>query len=230
MTASACGSLSGEPAKLLRVFVIGASLTIHFGPYLEKKLAGRFSYDRKRDDASGWAEDNLDIPQGASGGDSSMVLAYLRRRHQHDPIPADILLLSCGLHDLKTDTKTGAKQVPPERFEENLRAMIPEVAAMNLALAWLRITPVVDEIHNARSRAFHRFSADVDRYNLIADRVMSEAGARIIDLHAFCGRLLPHSLIDHIHYNEAAREQQAKFIAGELSQWVASDDRWRRMQ
>jgi hypothetical protein len=209
-------ALDGSRQQLPWVFVLGASVTIHFGPYLEKALEGYFTYDRKRADDGKRAEDNLDIAQGASGGDSGNVLAYLRHRRRHDPIPADILLLNCGLHDLKTDPRTGAKQVPPERFEANLREIVREVADMGLSLAWLRISPVVDEIHNARSIAFHRYSADVDHYNRIADRIMQEAGAYIIDFHAFCTRLLPQSLIDHIHYDLPARQAQAEFIAEQL--------------
>lgn len=202
---------------LPRVFVLGSSMTIHFGPYLEKALAGRMHYDRKRATDGKRAEDNLDYPQGASGGDSGMCLAYLRHRRQHDPIPADILLLSCGLHDLKTDPKTRARQVEPAQFEQNLRDILVEAAAMKLEVAWLRIPPVVDEIHNTRSTSFHRSNADVDLYNALADRVM--AGQHVIDLHALCSTLLPDALIDHIHYNEAAREKQAQFIADDLFTW-----------
>lgn len=201
---------------LPRVFILGSSVTIHFGPYLERELAGRFRYDRKRDTSTQRAEDNLDIPQGASGGDSSMVLAYLRHRRHHDPIPADILLLSCGLHDIKTAPVTGAKQVPPAQFEANLRQALDECRAMHLLVAWMRLGPVVDEIHNFRSTAFHRFAADVAAYNAVADRVMSEGGASIIDFHSFCRPFLPHALIDHIHYDEDTRHKQAVFLAGEL--------------
>ncbi|HEV7301553.1 MAG TPA: SGNH/GDSL hydrolase family protein [Tepidisphaeraceae bacterium] len=208
-----------------RVFVVGASLTLQFGPYLERELAGRMHYDRKRATDGKRAEDNLDVAQGASGGDSSRVLAYLKDRRQNDPIPADILLLSCGLHDLKTHPTTKAKQVPIEQFESNLRAITQEVAAMGLTLAWLRITPVVDEIHNARA-SFHRYQADVDRYNAIADGVMRDADAHVIDFAAFCQALLPESLIDHVHYDEAARARQAKFIAEHLLKIAAASGDW----
>ncbi len=203
-------------SSLPRVFVLGASTTIHFGPYLERELAGRFHYDRKRDTSTQRAEDNLDIPQGASGGDSAMILAYLRDRRLHDPIPADILLLSCGLHDIKTDPATGTKQVPPAQFETNLRLALDECRAMRLLVAWMRIAPVVDHIHNTRCPAFHRCDADVDACNSIADRVMTRGHAAIIDFHAFCRPFLPHALIDHIHYDEDTRHKQAVFLAGEL--------------
>jgi hypothetical protein len=207
------------PTDLPRVFVLGASLTVQFGPYLEKALAGRFHYDRKRATDGKRAEDDLDFPQGENGGDSGMCLGYLRHRRRHDPIPADILVLSCGLHDMKTDPRSGAKQVPPEQFQQNLRDILVEADAMGLKVVWLRITPVVDEIHNARSKAFHRFAADVDHYNNLADQVMREPAAHVIDFHAFCAKLLPDALIDHVHYDEAARAKQAQFIADNLAKW-----------
>lgn len=206
----------GRPARLPGVFVLGASLTIQFGPYLEKELEGRFRYDRKRDSGGERAEDNLDIPQGASGGDSSMVLSYLQKRRLHDPIDADILLLSCGLHDIKTDPVTGQKQVPIDQFENNLREALKEAALMGLKVVWLRLTPFIEEIHNARSKSFHRFSADADAYNAIADQVMRESGTTVIDMNPLFESLLPQSLIDHIHCDHPARQTQARFIATEL--------------
>lgn len=205
-----------DSRDLPRVFVLGASLTVQFGPFLEAELAGKMHYDRKRDTANERAEDNLDIPKGASGGDSSMVRKYLEYRRDHDPIPADILLLNCGLHDIKIDVATGARQIPRELFEPNLRAAVAAAYAMGLKVAWLRVTPVVDEIHNARSKSFHRFTKDVDDCNEIADRVMAELGADIIDLYALCATQVPHALVDHIHYDEPARREQAAFIAREL--------------
>ena len=176
------------------------------------------AYDRKRSIDGKTAESNLDIPQGANGGDSHCVLAYLRFRREKDPIRADILLLNCGLHDIKTDPATGSRQVTPEQYEANLRQIVEEAAAMGAQVAWLRTAPVIDEWHNSRV-PFHRSEADVETYNRIADRVMHEAGAHIIDFHAFCQTLLPEGLIDHVHYNEAARARQGQFIAEALRAW-----------
>jgi len=204
-------------SRLPGLFVLGSSQSIQFGSYLEKELNGRFRYDRKRDAGGERADDNFDIPQGASGGDSSMVLAYLRQRRLQDPIDADILLLQCGLHDIKTDPATGRKQVPIGRFETNLREALKEAALMGLKVAWLRITPVVDEIHNARSSSFHRFASDAAAYNAVADRVTREAGTAVIDMNPLCESRIPEAFIDHIHYDHPTRQAQARFIAAELS-------------
>jgi lysophospholipase L1-like esterase len=201
---------------LPRVFVLGSSITIQFGPYLEKALEGCFHYDRKRDTSTERAEENLDFPQGASAGDSSMVLAYLRDRRKNDPIAADFLLLSCGLHDIRTHVKTGRRNIDPETFEANLRGSAEEIAAMGLKLLWLRITPVDEKLHNTRCDGFYRYEVDVQHYNAIADRVMKDYGAQSIDLHGLCKNQVPHDLIDHVHYSEKARQEQAAFIAAEL--------------
>ena len=88
-----------------RLFVIGDSISIFYGPYLKKYVEGKFDYDRKRD--KGEAMKNLDNPVGANGGDSRMVLSYLKELSADPSFKADVLLLNCGLHDVKTDPKTG---------------------------------------------------------------------------------------------------------------------------
>ena len=209
--------MNAEPPPLPRLFVIGDSISIQYGPYLEKQVAGTFIYDRKQDAAGApKATGNLDVPTGANGGDSDMVLAYLRHRRAHDPIRADILLLNCGLHDIKIPTATGVIQVPLERYRANLLGIIGEARAMHLRLVWVRTTPVFDEIHNPRSRAFHRFARDVDSYNAAADTIMAAADIPVIDLHGFSLKFLPTGFIDHVHYREEIREKQAAFIFDEL--------------
>lgn len=198
-----------------RVFVLGDSISMHYGPALERRLAPRFKYDRKRDDGSG-TTGNLDQPDGANGGDSRMVLEYLRRRRERNPIQADVLLLNCGLHDLRTDPSTGAKRVPPEEYEKNLQSILAEARQMGLRVVWVRTTPVVDAIHNTRCQKFHRHAADVETYNRIADDVMRQAGVPSLDLHAFSVPLVPASLIDHVHFDDRAREEQALFLAAGL--------------
>lgn len=210
-----------NPPTLPRLFVIGDSISIHYGPCLEKLLAGKFQYARKEDLPGKQAAANLDIPQGANGGDSAMVLAYLRARAASDPIQAEVLMLNCGLHDIKTDPLTGTRQIPETRYEQNLRACLTEAGSMNLPVIWLNTTPVFDEVHNSRVNDFHRFSTDVDSYNAIAGRVMREAGVPVIDLHGFTLQFLPDGYCDHVHFTEELRHRQAIFLAGVLEHWRA---------
>jgi polygalacturonase len=199
-----------------RVFVIGDSISLDYDRAIARNLAPRFVYDRKRDDGSGTSVD-LDDPKGANGGDSRMVLEYVRRRRERNPIAADLLVLNCGLHDLRTDPVTHEKRVPLAEYGANLRAILDEAAAMGLAVAWVRITPVDERLHNARCQKFHRFAADVEAYNRTADEIMRAAGVPLIDLHAFTLPLMPAALTDHVHFNESTREQQGAFIASSVA-------------
>jgi polygalacturonase/lysophospholipase L1-like esterase len=208
--------MEAVPASRQRIFVLGDSISMQYGPPLERLLAPRFDYDRKRNDGAD-GNTNLDDPTGANGGDSRMVLAYLRLRRERNPIHADILLLNCGLHDLRTDPVTKQKRVPLAEYAANLRAILAEAAAMHLRVVWVRITPVIDAMHNARCQKFHRFATDVDTYNRVADEIMNAAGAPLLDLHAFSLPFLPDGLIDHVHFDERTRERQAVFLAAKLN-------------
>ncbi|MCF7848090.1 MAG: hypothetical protein K9M45_04505 [Kiritimatiellales bacterium] len=198
----------------MKIYVIGDSISIQYGPHLEKYLDGFADYSRK--EGVDEALLDLDTPQGANGGDSRMVRAYLAQRLRKNPIQADVLLLNCGLHDIKTNPETGAKQVELPQYQDNLRAIIRLVAGMKPGLVWIRTTPCDEKIHNRRPD-FHRFAADVRAYNEAADNIMAEAGIPIIDLYTFTANLGDDLYCDHVHFKEHIREKQAAFIAG----WIA---------
>lgn len=232
-----------QPARLPRVFVIGDSISLHYGPPLERLLAGRMSYTRKRDEptpgsaeatapaaaraaAAATAPASLDYPLGPFGenaGDSGMVLAYLRARHSalRDPAP-DVLLLNCGLHDLKVGTLDGRHRVPLDEYRANLSAILELATTIPLPLLWVSTTPVHDETHAAHADllGFTRRQADVESYNQSARELMRAAGVPIVDLHDFTLGLMdgdPASVyLDHVHFVEPVRRAQAEFLAGRL--------------
>lgn len=187
--------------------VVGDSISMQYGPYLETMLEGVLLYSRKQAATS--------EPDSANGGDSRMVLAYLRGRLPQPP-RADLLLVNCGLHDIKHIPGSSDTQVPLAAYEDNLRAIIVLGREYGARVVWVRTTPVVDEIHNSRSTAFKRYAEDVARFNAAADRVMAGHGVPSIDLHTFTCNLGPDVYIDHVHFNDAVRVQQAAFIAGHL--------------
>lgn len=195
----------------MNLYVIGDSISIHYGPFLEKQLEGVMGYARKEG-----AEDNLDDPNGANGGDSSMVLDFLRDQVASNSIDADLLLVNCGLHDIKTHRDTGKAQIAIENYAKNLRAIIEAASAAKLQLIWIRTTPLDEKIHNARDVGFLRYNADHEAYQHVADEIMREARIPIIDLHTFTANLGPDLYIDHVHYPEHIREKQAAYIAGWL--------------
>ncbi len=201
----------------MKVYVIGDSISLQYGPYLKEYLNGIMEYSRKEGDEEAML--NLDKPQGSNGGDSSMVLSFLEAKAASDSIDADIILLNCGLHDIKTNPATGEKQIPIELYEKNLRAIVKAVAKMKTRLVWIRTTPCDENVHNRKGMSFHRFSSDCAKYNDAADRVMKEAFIPVIDLHKFTVNLGNELFCDHVHFQEHVRQKQASFLAGWLSSW-----------
>ena len=201
----------------MKIFVIGDSISIQYGPYLKQYLSGAMDYSRK--DGETEALLNLDNPQGANGGDSSMVLSFMRALAKSGGVDADVHLVNCGLHDIKRNPTTGKAQVPIDDYENNLRSLVPLAGDMRTTLVWIRTTPCDEKVHNRPGMSFHRFSDDVEKYNAVADRVMSEAGVPSIDLNTFTHNLGQDLYCDHVHFHEHIREKQGAFIAGWLNCW-----------
>ncbi len=202
--------------RLPRLYLIGDSISIHYWPYLKKYLHRIFVCSRKEGEEEALL--NLDNPQGANGGDSSMVLAFLKAKQAAGGLDADVVLLNCGLHDIKTNPKTGARQVPIERYRLNLRRIVRLVRQMGPELVWVNTTPCDEAVHNRPGISFHRFSADCDSYNAAADKIMASLGVEIVDLHRFTRNLGQDLYCDHVHFREPVREKQAAYITG----WLAN--------
>ena len=198
----------------MHLYLIGDSISLHYGPYLQAYLDGVMTYARKEGEDEALL--NLDNPQGANGGDSGMVRAFLAAKVAAGDLDADLLLVNAGLHDIKTDPVTGARQVPPDQYTANLRAIVDLAETLPARLVWIRTTPCDERVHNRPGMDFHRFAADCDAYNAAADAVMAAAGVPVIDLHTFTRNLGPDLYCDHVHFHEQVREKQGAFIAG----WV----------
>lgn len=147
-----------------------------------------------------------------------MVLDYLSYRRFHKPIPAGVLLLNCGLHDIKRESQLSEPKISLASYKKNLRASLQVAKEMNLHVVWVNTTPVCDAWHNSGIVNFFRFSKDVDAFNAAANEVMKREHIPVIDLHRFTMTLLPDGLQDHVHYSETARSRQARFLFDELRQ------------
>jgi hypothetical protein len=195
--------------SLPTLHVVGDSISIHYGPYLQIMLTGVMTYSRKT------APDGS-LDDRANGGDSSTVLDYLRALQPDRPF--DILLINCGLHDIKRAVTTQELQVPLDQYEANLREILAQAQRLAIRTIWIRATPVIDERHNRLNIVSQRFAVDVAAYNAAADHIMQEHGISTIDLFTFTRNLGPDVYIDHVHFTTEVRTQQAAFIAGHLYQ------------
>jgi len=201
--------------NLPSVFVIGDSISIHYGQFLEKALLGVACYRRKEGERE--ALRDIDNPAlGANGGNSHMVRQYLEWRLINDPEKIDLLVVNCGLHDIRSDPDTGLLAVSAEDYSANLQAIIRLASELAKQMLWVRTTPVDDEMHAKRRCNFGRHQKDVDYYNQIADEVMLDHRIPRLSLESTCGPLGDGSsaFTDGVHFVDEARALQGGFLAG----------------
>lgn len=195
------------------VFVIGDSISLNYGPYLEAMIKSKYNYGIKSNLED--AMEDLDKPKGANAGDSSMVLEYLKKEHDKG-IRYEILLLNCGLHDIRVDRDVKKIQIDEKTYEKNLNEVIGLANKMAKKVFWITTTPVNDEIHNKRKVGFLRYNKDILKYNKIADKIMMDNEVSSIDLYKFTSTLGKDIYRDHVHFKEDIVKMQSSFIAGYL--------------
>ncbi len=203
--------------SLKHLFVIGDSISIQYGPFLKEFLEGTLRYSRKGGDA---VPEDLDHPTGANGGDSARVLSYMEtlRREQ---FRCDLLLLNCGLHDLRVNIQDQTFQVPPDIYLEHLRRIQDLAAQVSGKLLWVRTTPVHPDEGQMQHADFTRNNQDVQTYNQVADSFWESQGVPVLDLYGFTQTLGKTAFRDHAHFTPEACRLQAAFLAGALfSSWA----------
>ncbi len=208
------------------LYVIGDSISIQYGPYLKAMLRDQLVYDRPR--RAGESIEDLDRPVGENGGDSAKVLSLVLNRYASQTcigkptVGQELLMLNCGLHDIKLDSQTGRHQVEPDQYGRNLTEAISAAHRAGCPVVWVRTTPVDDERHNASSPQWLRHNSDVIRYNSIADSVAKGNRLPVIDLYTFTTGLGHDVYCDNVHFTEEVRKLQAAYIVGSLRQILAS--------
>lgn len=199
------------------IFVIGDSVSIHYGPYLKQMVKGKFNYDRKR--GMNEALVDLDKPIGANGGDSSMVLKYLKEEKLKQT-KYDILVINCGLHDIRVDRDSSKNQINQHEYEVNLNEIINIAESLSNKIIWVETTPFIDKVHNLRKEGLLRYNKDLQVYNKVAKDVMSNRKIAFIKLYNFTKSLGENIYCDHVHFIEEVRALQAAFISGYLNSLI----------
>lgn len=192
------------------IHVIADSISMHYGPYLEKYISPHYQYSRKQLKIG-----ELDNPEGVNGGDSSQVLSYIERCISQN-MRWDLVVLNCGLHDIRYYDNC-KNQTDSADYERNLNDIFDAANAIASQVVWVCTTPVIDELHNPLKNDYKRYNADVEKYNGIADGVVANRNIWSIDLYTFCRCLgEADTYFDHIHFNDETRNLQGAFVAGQL--------------
>lgn len=204
-----------EKTQMIKVFLVGDSISVQYYPYLKEAAGPRMEIITRKGMAEAMA--NLDIPAGSNSGDSGSALRFLERAFGSGLLKADILLMNCGLHDIKTDPKTGRRMVSFDDYEANLNRVAGLAERNGTRLVWVLTTPCDEKIHNTRISEFHRFAADAVRCNEIAKKVFAARGMPVIDLFTLTSSQPEPLYCDHVHFTEPVRKAQGEFIASQLS-------------
>jgi lysophospholipase L1-like esterase/dienelactone hydrolase len=184
--------------ELPRVVLVGDSIRLGYAPKVAQRLAGKATV----------------ISSQANGGDSANVLAHLDEWVLRER--PDLVLLNCGLHDLKRPGADGPHQVELDRYEANLRRIAARIREGTKAtFLFVNTTPVLDDRHAQRRAGFDRFEADVRRYNAAAASVFHELGVPILDLHGIIERVGPETLLgsDGTHFTPPGEDRVAEAVA-----------------
>jgi len=123
----------------------------------------------------------------------------------------DVIHFNWGIHDLK-HMPDGKRQVEPEDYEKNLRALVAKLKATGAKLIWATTTPIPEgELNPART------FGKVSEYNDIALRVMKENGVAIDDLNT---TITPHLAEmqnpKDVHYKPEGYATLAKQVAASI--------------
>jgi acyl-CoA thioesterase-1 len=123
----------------------------------------------------------------------------------------NVIHFNFGLHDLKR-MDDGKQQVPPDRYEENLRAIVKVLHATGAKLIWASTTPVPEGKVSPQ-----RVPADVPIYNETATKVMKENGIPINDLYSFAlERLAAIQRPVNVHFTDEGSAQLADRVASAI--------------
>ena len=158
--------------NLPRVMIIGDSISVGYTDGVREELAGTANVYRV---------------QGNAGPSSSGV------QHIDEWIASgtgqwDVIHFNFGLHDVKLGTggkdnrpypTADGHQVPAADYERNLRAIVARLKRTGATLIWCSTTPIPQGKLDPPRRP-----GDEVTYNQIAQKVMTENGVVINDLHA----------------------------------------------
>ena len=183
-----------DVAGLPRILLIGDSISIGYTLPVRQELAGKANVHR--------------IP--TNGGPTKNGTANLT--NWLGTGKWDVIHFNFGLHDLR-HMEDGKRQVEPEDYEKNLRALVAELKKTGAKLIFATTTPV-PEGKLTPQRTF----GDVATYNAIALKVMKENDVAIDDLNAAVTPDIAKLQNPHdVHYNPTGYAVLGKAVVQSLN-------------
>jgi lysophospholipase L1-like esterase len=178
---------------LPRVLIIGDSISMGYTAPVRKLLHGKANVHR------------IGVNGGPTKNGIKNIDAWLGDKKW------DVIHFNWGIHDLKI-MEDGKRQVEPADYEKNLRELVTKMKATGAKLIWATTTP----IPNGKMVPDRKFG-QVDEYNAIAAKVMTEMGVPTDDLN---GYITPEftklQVPNDLHYKKEGSDFLAKKVAEEI--------------
>ncbi|APF27278.1 GDSL-like Lipase/Acylhydrolase family protein [Clostridium sporogenes] len=190
------------------ILLIGDSISLGYTPYLKEEIKSKYNLCRVGNIERSLL--NLEAPEYSNCGDSTQVINILKNEVKASNY-YDILLINCGLHDIRRTRETFEIQVPIESYKENLIQILNLSNMISDKVMWITTTPVIDSIHNNRAAGYLRYNSDVIQCNEVAKTVFKEEN--LIDLYDYVDKKNLHQYNDHVHFIDEVYKLQAKFIS-----------------
>ena len=203
------------------MFLIGDSISLYYHKYLKEILNGKVYYFRKgNEDEIKSALNTPNNPYGANGGDSELVVSYMENMVENGK-KYDLLLVNCGLHDIRIDRENLKRQISEEKYKQNLEKIVKLALKITNKLIWINTTHVNNKIHNSREYGYLRFNEDVIKYNEIANEIMNKSNIEIIDLYKFTKSIEGDDMYkDHVHFIDNISKKQAEYIYDNIKKYI----------
>ena len=164
--------VAAQDAKLPKVVLIGDSIRLGYSSIVEKELQGKA----------------VIVNPKANGGDSNNVVKNLEAWGIREQ-PA-VVHFNCGIHDTKKSKKASSFQVPPDKYEANLRAIVERIRKETKAKVLFSLTTPIIDNRATKTRAkveYELLDASTEEYNRIARKVMTELKVPVNDLCVVIG-------------------------------------------
>jgi len=213
LTALTTQHLTAEDQNLPRVLILGDSISIGYTLYVHEMLKGEAVVIRptgKPNPKTGKAR-----PENCAGTNNGVK--QIDRWLKIDGGNWDVIHLNFGLHDLKrvnadngrnSNDPNAPRQAELGDYEKQLREIIKKLHATGAKLIFATTTPVPEGGVKP-----HRDPADVERYNAVAKKIVSEHSGTVNDLYSFAlPKLKEIQRPVNVHFNPEGSKQ----LAGEV--------------
>lgn len=198
---SAGRSSSAADPELPVVVLMGDSIRMGYAPLVAEKLKGKATI----------------VSPKPNGGDSANVLKLLDKEViAHQPV---VVHFNCGIHDTKKFREGGQFQVPPDKYEANLRTIVERLRKETKAkVLFATTTPIIDDRAAAgrTKAAYELLDASIRQYNEIATKVMAELDVPVDDLRGALGDGDSQAKLvggDGVHFEAKGKEVLAAAVA-----------------